>query len=194
IDARQIYLANKYVVKEPSDFSCDRIPDLKTTTEHGPGIATTNNEKATELAKSFFPPPPLSLSIPSTAYPRPLPGVTFFTRARILAAISQLKPHKAPGPDMIPNIVLKQCAPLIADHLFYIFRAVLELDVYHDSWLVSTTLVLRKPGKAAYNVAKAYRPIGLLNTLGKLLSTLVAADLSHLAEKHHMLPPGQFGG
>ncbi|KAF8073614.1 hypothetical protein FPV67DRAFT_1478613 [Lyophyllum atratum] len=30
IDARQIYTANKYVVKEPSDFSCDGVPDLKT--------------------------------------------------------------------------------------------------------------------------------------------------------------------
>ncbi|KNZ74086.1 hypothetical protein J132_08203 [Termitomyces sp. J132] len=41
---------------------------------------------------------------------------------------------------------------------------------------------------------KAYQPIELLNTIGKLLSTLVAADLSHLAEKHGMFPPGQFGG
>jgi hypothetical protein len=30
--------------------------------------------------------------------------------------------------------------------------------------------------------------------MGKLLSTLVAADLSHLAEKHNMLPSMQFGG
>ncbi|KNZ71524.1 hypothetical protein J132_09186, partial [Termitomyces sp. J132] len=31
-------------------------------------------------------------------------------------------------------------------------------------------------------------------TIGKLLSTLVATNLSHIAEKHNMLPPGQFGG
>ena len=55
-------------------------------------------------------------------------------------------------------------------------------------------LVLCKPGKPAYDVAKAYRPIGLLDTIGKLLSILVAADLSHLAEKHGLLPPGQYGG
>ncbi|KAF8164687.1 hypothetical protein B0H34DRAFT_642008, partial [Crassisporium funariophilum] len=100
-------------------------------------------------------------SIPSTAYLCPLPSVSFLTRARILTAIGLLKPHKAPGPDMIPNIVLKQCAHLIVNHLVYIFNAVLELDVYHDSWLISTTLVLWKPGKAAYNIAKAYHPIGL---------------------------------
>ncbi|GLB41456.1 putative encoded by [Lyophyllum shimeji] len=195
INARQIYTANKYVVSEPTDFSCDRIPDLKTRVNGVDKIATTNVEKAEALAESFFPPPPPAPPpAPVTEYPDPLPGIKFFPRARIRQAISQLKPYKAPGPDGIPNVVLKRCADVLIDHLFFIFRAVFELDVYHDSWLVSTTLVLRKPGKPAYDVAKAYRPIGLLNTIGKLLSTLVAADLSHLAEKHNMLSPGRFGG
>jgi Reverse transcriptase (RNA-dependent DNA polymerase) len=82
----------------------------------------------------------------------------------------------------------------LIDHIYFIFRAVLELDVYHKRWLHSITLVFRKIGKTAYDVAKSYHPISLLNTLGKLLSTLVAADLSHLAEKHNMLPSMQFGG
>ena len=55
-------------------------------------------------------------------------------------------------------------------------------------------IVLCKAGKPAYNVAKAYRPIGLLNTLGKLFSVLEAGDLSYLAEKHDLLPATQFGG
>jgi hypothetical protein len=63
--------------------------------------------------------------------------------------------------------------------------------VYHKHWLQSITLVLCKIGKTSYDVTKSYCPIGLLDTLGKLLSTLVAADLSHLAEK---LPSRQFGG
>jgi len=82
---------------------------------------------------------------------------------------------------------------ILTDHLFYIFRAVLELNIYHERWLTSTTLVLRKPSKPAYDVAKAYRPIGLLDTIGKLLATLVANDLSYLAEKHAMFPASQFG-
>ena len=55
-------------------------------------------------------------------------------------------------------------------------------------------IVLRKPGKPVYNVAKAYHTIGLLDTIGKLFSTLVAADLSYLTEKHLWLPPTQLGG
>lgn len=193
INARQIYTANKYAISGPTDFACDRVPSLKDPSEVGDAAATTNGRKAQLLAKSFFPPLP-TISIPSSAYPEPIPDLPFFSRARIIQATQSLQPFKAPGPDGIPNIVLKRCADELADHLYFIYRAVFELDVYHQSWLESTTLVLRKPGKPAYNVANAYRPIGLLNTIGKLLSTLVAADLSHLAEKHALLPSGQFGG
>jgi hypothetical protein len=37
----------------------------------------------------------------------------------------------------------------------------------------SKTVVLRKPQKPTYDVAKAYRPIALLNTLGKVLEKIV---------------------
>ena len=55
-------------------------------------------------------------------------------------------------------------------------------------------MVLRKIGKAAYDLAKAYRPIGLLDTMGKLHGTLSAESLSYIAEKHNLLPKCQFGG
>ena len=40
----------------------------------------------------------------------------------------------------------------------------------------------------------AYRPISLLNTLGKVLEAVMARRLSYLAEKHGLLPNSQFGG
>ena len=109
-------------------------------------------------------------------------------------AIKKLKPYKAPGKDDIQNMVIQECIETIIDHLYYIYRAVLELDAYSTRWLTILTIILRKAGKTAYNVAKLYRPIGLLNTLGKLFSALVAADLSYLVEKHNLLPPNQFRG
>lgn len=42
--------------------------------------------------------------------------------------------------------------------------------------------------------AGAYRPISLLNTLGKLLEAVMARRLSYLAEHHGLLPDTQFGG
>jgi len=124
----------------------------------------------------------------------PLPGIKLISKHCIRAAACRLKPFKAPGPDGIPNIVLTKIIDTLGNNLYFIFWAVFELGVYHKQWLTSSTLVLRKPGKPAYNVAKAYCPIGLLDTIGKLLSTLVAIDMSHLAEKHGLLPPGQYWG
>ena len=54
--------------------------------------------------------------------------------------------------------------------------------------------MLRKPGKARYDMPKAYRPIALMNTVGKLLSAVVAEDLSYMCEKYRLLPDTHFGG
>jgi len=39
--------------------------------------------------------------------------------------------------------------------------------------------VLRKPGKPNYEVPKVYRPIALLSTMAKVLTGIVAEDMSH---------------
>ena len=196
ISPQQIYTANNYVTNDPSDFSSARIPTLKTlNADNAPILASSNADKIKALSSSFFPPPPDGSSVPEDHnYPTPLPGIKFFSRKRIRETVRTLKPFKTPGPDGIPNIILIKSIDVLIDHLYYIYRAVFEHNTYHNLWLTSTTLVLRKPGKPAYDVAKAYRPIGLLDTIGKLLSTMVATDLSHLAEKHALLPVGQFGG
>src|ERR1700720_1069262 len=87
-----------------------------------------------------------------------------------------------------------KCVEALIDHLFYIFRAVFELSVYHPRWLKSTTLVLCKIGKTAYDMAKVYCPMGLIDTIPKVLSTLCSKHISYLAEKHNLLLPTQFGG
>jgi hypothetical protein len=195
VTSRQVYLANKYVTNKPSDYSSTRVLSLKTITNDRPALATSNISKTEALTASFFPPPPATSQVPRNyAYPSHIPGIKFFTRQRIKQIALTLKPHKAPGPNGIPNIMFTKAIDMLVNHLFYIYKAVFELNIYHNRWLTSTTLVLRKPGKPAYNVPNTYRPIGLLDTIGKLFSTLVAADLMFLAEKHILLPDNQFGG
>ena len=159
-----------------------------------PRRTTSNAEKGEALASSFFPPPPLSPSVPPTSYPTPANIFRYFTRAQIRAAANKLEAYKAPGPDGIPNVVLKKCIDKLANRLYYIYRAIFELDVYPDEWKESTTIVLRKPGKPSYEEPKAYRPIALLNTLGKLFSSIMADDISHYCETRGVLPKSQFGG
>lgn len=172
--AKDIYVANKYISSEPSDYSSACIPNLKA------GDITTSN--------NTFPPPP-NEPITQMAYPRSLNGVKFFTREHICKVIHQLKPYKVPGNNHIQNIILQKCMEVLIDHLYYIFCTILELDVYPSHWLSLLTIILHKPGKQAYNVLKVYQPISLLDTTGKLFSTLVAHNLSYLTEKHDLLLP-----
>ena len=55
-------------------------------------------------------------------------------------------------------------------------------------------VVLRKPGKPNYELPKAHRPIVLLSTIAKVLTALVAEDISRLVECHQLLPKIHFGG
>lgn len=52
----------------------------------------------------------------------------------------------------------------------------------------------RKPQKDDYTKLKAYRPIALLNTLGKLLEKVAAEKITKAAEEYRILPETQMGG
>ena len=73
---------------------------------------------------------------------------------------------------------------LITPYLLQIFHTTLRLGVYAAQWKDITTCVLHKPGKPRYDVPKAYRPIALVNTITKLLSAIIAEDITHLTETH----------
>ena len=54
-------------------------------------------------------------------------------------------------------------------------------------------MILRKPGKPDYTNPNAYRPIALLDTIGKVLSSCASEDILYYADKHTLLPHTQFG-
>jgi hypothetical protein len=43
-------------------------------------------------------------------------------------------------------------------------------------------------------VPKAYRPIALLNTIGKLMDSIIARRISYATEAHQLLPSTHIGG
>jgi len=82
----------------------------------------------------------------------------------------------------------------MADHLLLIYKAIIRIGTYYDPWRESITVVLRKPGKANYELPKAHRPIVLLSTVAKVLTALITEDISRLVECHQLLPKTHFGG
>ena len=84
--------------------------------------------------------------------------------------------------------------PYIETHLQHLLQASLNLGYFPKAFKKTTTVVLRKPAKPDYTKAKAYRPIALENTIGKVFESVIADILSYLTEAHELLPANHFGG
>ena len=161
------------------------------------GDATSNEEKALEFTRVFFPqPPPADTSDinETTEYPRPVPCNLTITMRQLETAINKASPDKAPGPDEIPNRVLKKAFSTIKHHLLALVQASVNKHHYPTPFKETTTIVIRKPGKPDYTKPNAYRPIALENTLGKILESIMTELINYLAETFHMLPTHHFGG
>lgn len=66
-------------------------------------------------------------------------------------------------------MALANCAGMLTNRLFNIFKAVFKQGPMYEPWNHSATAVLRKPGKPKHDAPKAYQPIALCNTLGACL-------------------------
>lgn len=192
INGNDIWIANNYLTAAAGDGGLSRIPTLRRPDGTS---ADTNEEKSAALAQTFFPPPPATSSVPEDAiYPTPVATPAPITDSQLSRSIAKLSPYKAPGPDGICNIVFTRCATLLKPFLTHLFSAVFTLKTYYSPWRDFTTVVLRKPGKPDYTATKAYRPIALLNTTCKLLTAVVADQMTYLLEHHNLLPDTHFGG
>ena len=188
-------MANKYILAAASDGGRTRIPTLRATQNGQEITASSNQEKSRLLAQSFFPRKPTTSTTPDQCeYPQLTCGMHKISKEQIRRQLKRLKPYKAPRPDGIPNIVLTKCADILVNRLWYIYSAILEKELCYEPWKQFTTVVLRKPGKPRYDVPKAYRPIALLNTMGKLLTAIISEQLTYYTEKHVLLLPTHFGG
>jgi len=196
MSANEIWTANKYIREPIGDGGHPRIPTLKVKNAEGAEISiSSNEEKAETFVKIFFPPPPPPTNEHEDyEYPEPLPDPPQITPEQLHKHLCKVSPYKAHGPDEIPNVVLQRCALLIHERLIRIFQAILNLNIYYDPWREFTTVVLRKPGKPSYIVPKAYRPVALIATMAKILTSIVAEIISDLVETHQLLPKTHFGG
>uniref|UniRef100_A0A9Q8UTM3 RNA-directed DNA polymerase from mobile element jockey n=1 Tax=Passalora fulva TaxID=5499 RepID=A0A9Q8UTM3_PASFU len=133
-------------------------------------------------------------NIPGTHIPPPREANWQVSAIEIGNIIKKLKGNKAPGPDKIPNCYLKASSSLITPVLAPIFTQCMKQGYCPKAFRQSLTCVLRKPQKEDYTKLKSYRPIALLNTLGKLLEKVVAIRLTGIVEEHNLLPATQMGG
>ena len=143
----RLWVTNRHISGDANDGGRTRIPTLKLTPPAGSGSqaieAASNEEKSEMLVKLMFPARPTACSIPDDySYPPQLQAPASISVEQVRRHLGGLSPHKALGPNGIPNVVLKTCADILIPYLVPIFRAILKLQVYPNGWKESITCVL----------------------------------------------------
>ena len=72
-------------------------------------------------------------------------------------------------------------------------RVHIRLSVHSRQWKTAREVIIPKPGKDEYGLAKSYRVISFLNCLGKIVEEVAARMLSAHCEAAGRLHPGQYG-
>ncbi|OQD68712.1 hypothetical protein PENANT_c297G01221, partial [Penicillium antarcticum] len=188
-DNDNIWKAATYL-KSGEDAAFGKLPQLV----RADGTTTADHmEQAEELLSKFFPPLPDNIEDEGARpqrEPVEMPAINLEEVERQLLAA---KSWKAPGEDGLPAIVWKMTWPTVKYRVLELFQASLAEGSLPRQWRHAKIIPLKKPNKENYTIAKAWRPISLLATLGKILESVVAERISHAVETHGLLPTSHFG-
>ncbi|KAL8561533.1 hypothetical protein ACOMHN_057227 [Nucella lapillus] len=103
----------------------------------------------------------------------------------VLKLLRDINPNKAPGPDKIPNLVLKECAPNLAPALTTLFQYSLDTGDLPSDWRNANIACVYKKGDK--HAAENYRPISLTSVINKLLEHIICRNILTHLEKHDIL-------
>ena len=101
---------------------------------------------------------------------------------------------KAPGPDGLGFECLKIAYTAIPEYFHSLFEVLIRAGYHPKIWREETIVIIKKAGKSDYSAPKAYRPILLLNCIGKISEKIMATRLAHMAEKYNLQDHLQIGG
>ena len=91
--------------------------------------------------------------------------------------------RKVLGPNSLPFQVWQELWPIVKHWIVYIYRRSIQLGHIPKAWTEAKIIVIPKPEKPNYTIAKAYQPISLLQTISKGLERVVAQRLSEFLER-----------
>ena len=117
--------------------------------------------------------------------------ITTVTSLWISKLLLQLKPHKASGPDRIPNRVLKELAWELAPLLTALYNQSLASGTIPDDW--SRALVTPVYKKGDVHEPSNYRPVSLTTVACKTLEHIVCKHIVNYLERHKLLTTLQHG-
>lgn len=114
------------------------------------------------------------------------------TPSEICQYLRRFPNNKAPGPDGITYLLLKNLPRKAIVQLTHISNAILKLQYFPQQWKKAVVILIPKPGKNP-SFPSSYRPISLLNTQAKLIEKVMLARLNKVINKQQVIPKEQFG-
>ena len=97
------------------------------------------------------------------------------TQSGITKLLSELNVDKAPGPDELPNLLLKNAAKEISPFLTDIFEHSIRTGKSPDEWVEANVASVFKKGDR--HTASNYRPISLTCVCAKLLKHIICKNI-----------------
>jgi hypothetical protein len=168
----------------------DKIPPLTRID----GSSTTDKiEQARELLATFFPPLLVVIGEEGQRPQRAPVSMPRLSVKEVERSVFAAQSWKAPGDGGLPAIIWKQIWPVIKERVVILFQTSLDVGELPTQWRNAKIIPLKKPNKGNYTVAKAWRPISLLSTLGKALELVVAERISYVVETFGLLLTNHFG-
>ena len=93
------------------------------------------------------------------------------TEEDILISIKKLKAKKTTGPDNIPSYIYKGCADFLLKPLMFIFNLAISKNYFPDLLKMALVSPIHKSGSK--NNIEHYRPISLINVIGKIFESVI---------------------
>lgn len=118
--------------------------------------------------------------------------VPVFVVGELERAIGRLPSRKAPGPNNIPNEVLRVVYDITPQSLLHPYNTCLQSGVFPKDWKRGRLVLLQK-GDTPLSEPNSYRALTMLNTIGKVLERLLLNRIENWIEEKGGLSPRQFG-
>lgn len=112
------------------------------------------------------------------------------TKYEILHILSKAG-KTSPGPDEIPNDLLKNLPESEIEYLTNLYNFIWTYQVFPDLWREAIVIPIPKPGKD-HSKATNYRPISLTCNLCKIMEKGISNRLKWVLEQKNMISPYQF--
>ncbi|GBN73718.1 Retrovirus-related Pol polyprotein from type-1 retrotransposable element R1 [Araneus ventricosus] len=191
-----LQICHDKIISSKNQTCCKHIPTKTTLAELAEELSRTNDIVISHMRRTAN----VRTKIPKPSYDSrnecrtlPLtPDDPPFSASEIDAAIKNLHSQKAPGPDGLYGDIIKEAYAINPILFRDLYNKCLRMGHFPRRWKSAQVVLFNKQNKTDDDPS-AYRPICLLDALGKVLDKLVTQWLFHHLLSNNLLNINQFG-